>query len=365
MADQVKNVFVSHVHEDDAGLGDLKDLLSKHGMEIRDGSINADKPNDAASPDYIKNQILAPRIQWAGTLIVYITPDTKNSEWVNWEIEYARKLGKNIVGVWGHGDAECDLPDALNDYAGAVVVGWHGPKIIEAINSGTGAWEKPDGTPAEPARSSLILARRVSVRLHSYIVRYDSGFAPNPFFGRCTLATCKPDIRRTARRDDWVVGTGSNNKKYRCGGHLVFAMRVSEIVKFEQYWSDARFEHKKPIFNAGRMYAPGDNIYRFSNGRWHQLRSFHSNADGSPNADHIARDTGTNRLLIASDFVYFGGEGPKIPKAFRKGRDICVSGIGRKVFEEENLIREFADWIRQLGATGYSGRPMDWIAGEW
>jgi len=150
MGDQVKNVFVSHVHEDDAGLAELKDLLSKHGMEIRDSSINSGKPNDASSPDYIKNEVLAPRIQWASTVIVYVTPTTKSSEWVNWEIEYAMKLGKKIIGVWGHGDAQCDLPEALNDYADAVVVGWHGPKIIEAINSESADWEKPDGSPAEP-----------------------------------------------------------------------------------------------------------------------------------------------------------------------------------------------------------------------
>ena len=159
MADDIKNVFISHVHEDDDGLASLKDLLSKHGMNIRDGSINAEKPNDAKSPDYIKNQILAPRIQWASTLIVYITPKTKGSEWVNWEIEYAMKQGKKIIGVWGHGDAECDIPEALNDYADAVVVGWHGPKIVAAINSDKGDWEKVDGTPASRTILNVILVR--------------------------------------------------------------------------------------------------------------------------------------------------------------------------------------------------------------
>ena len=32
--------------------------------------------------------------------------------------------------------------------------------------------------------------------LFSYVVATDSGFAPNPFFGLCTLACCKPAIRR-------------------------------------------------------------------------------------------------------------------------------------------------------------------------
>ncbi|MCG8668930.1 MAG: TIR domain-containing protein, partial [Pseudomonadales bacterium] len=132
MASDVKNVFISHIHEDDAGLGKLKDLLSKNGMDIRDASINSDKPNNATSPDYIKTEILAPQINWAGTFLVYITPETKNSEWVNWEIEYAEKQGKHIVGIWANGDNQCEVPEALDKYADAIV-GWQADKIIDAI----------------------------------------------------------------------------------------------------------------------------------------------------------------------------------------------------------------------------------------
>lgn len=35
-------------------------------------------------------------------------------------------------------------------------------------------------------------------RYFSYILTRDYGFAPNPFNGTCTLATCKPKIRATA-----------------------------------------------------------------------------------------------------------------------------------------------------------------------
>jgi hypothetical protein len=60
-----RNVFISHIHEDDHRLTPLKDLLSKAGMNVRDGSIHSDKPNNAKSPDYIKSEILKPRIEWA------------------------------------------------------------------------------------------------------------------------------------------------------------------------------------------------------------------------------------------------------------------------------------------------------------
>ncbi len=149
MTDQTKNVFISHVHEDDAGLGELKSLLDKNGMAIRDYSISSDNPNNAHSEDYIKSEILAPRIQQCGTMVVYISPQTKESDYVNWEIEYAQKEGKRIVGVWAHGEKGCEIPEALGDYADAVV-GWNGNNIIDAINGKFTGWEQPDGSPCAP-----------------------------------------------------------------------------------------------------------------------------------------------------------------------------------------------------------------------
>lgn len=145
MPNEIRNVFISHVHEDDDGLKKTRDLLSKHGLDIRDGSINSEKPNNAQSPDYIKNEILKPRIKWSGCLLVYITPETKNSDWVNWEIEYAQKHGKKIIGIWAHGESGCEVPDALDEYNDAIV-SWDAKKIIEAIRGDIIGSENPDGT---------------------------------------------------------------------------------------------------------------------------------------------------------------------------------------------------------------------------
>lgn len=145
MANETKNIFISHIHEDDEGLDKLKSLLKENGMTTRDYSINADNPNNAHSDDYIKSKILAPRIQQSSTLVVYISPETKDSEYVNWEIEYAHKQDKRIVGVWAHGENGCEIPEALNNYADAIV-GWTGNRITDAINGKIDGWENPDGT---------------------------------------------------------------------------------------------------------------------------------------------------------------------------------------------------------------------------
>jgi hypothetical protein len=149
VAGDQKNVFISHVHEDDEGLGKLKTLLDKNGLKIQDYSINSDNPNNAHSEEYIKSEILAPRISSCPVMVVYISPQTRESRYVNWEIEYAEKQGKRIVGVWAHGENGCDVPEALVDYADAVV-GWHGNSIIDAINGKINVWEKPDGSSVEP-----------------------------------------------------------------------------------------------------------------------------------------------------------------------------------------------------------------------
>jgi hypothetical protein len=205
----------------------------------------------------------------------------------------------------------------------------------------------------------------VATVLHSYIVRYDSAFAPNPFFGTCTLATCKPGIRKSAQVGDWVVGTGSGDRTIRRAGFLVHAMRVTEVTDFEHYSVDLRFREKQPMRRGSRKQSCGDNIYFRSeadNG-WLQRDSFHSNYDGTLNHRHVNRDTGVNRVLVSDDFVYFGGEGPVIPPQFRDyaGFDICQKGVGRKKVVDEELIVEFVAWLRSLGDFGYCGMPTEWI----
>lgn len=149
MPDSRKHIFISHVHEDDHRLGPLKDLLNASGMDVRDGSIHSEKPNEASNPEYIKSAILAPRIQWASVLVVLISPETRNSDWVTWEIECAERMGKRIVGVWDHGEADCDMPDALDRYADAVV-GWQGERVKDAIDGAINNRESSDFSPAPP-----------------------------------------------------------------------------------------------------------------------------------------------------------------------------------------------------------------------
>jgi hypothetical protein len=154
MSDKIKHVFISHINEDDDVLQDLKELLKRNGYEICDGSIDSSKPNDAKDPAYVKSQILAPRIQWAGEMVVLISRDTWTSTFVDWEIEYAQKQGKRIVGVWAHGDLGCTAPANLEKYADAVV-GWQADRVMDAIEGKINNWF----TCADEERAERVIAR--------------------------------------------------------------------------------------------------------------------------------------------------------------------------------------------------------------
>lgn len=201
--------------------------------------------------------------------------------------------------------------------------------------------------------------------LHSYVVRYDSGFAPNPFYGFCTLATCKPRIRRRAQVGDWVLGSGSGNRTVRRAGRLVYAMRVTEALTWDEYAADPRFQKKQPFRRGSRKQSCGDNIYYRTGpaAAWQQRDSFHSQADGNAHPKHVARDTGVDRVLVSDDYVYVGGEGPVIPPALRDeaGRALCKEGVGESMFTDAAVVAAFAAWIGGLGYRGFQGVPFEWL----
>ena len=198
------------------------------------------------------------------------------------------------------------------------------------------------------------------MKLYSYVVARDYGFAPNPFFGICSLATCKPQIRGTAQIGDWIVGTGS--KRTGLDGYLVFAMRVEEALTYDDYWHTERFRSKRPQLKGSRKQAFGDNIYHRhpKTGRWLQENSHHSLASGRPNIRNIKRDTSVSRVLLGTDFTYWGKDAPKIPEAFRDydGHDLCHQHPGHKCHFPNDFVMAVVALLRTLD-RGYAGLPRE------
>jgi hypothetical protein len=161
--------------------------------------------------------------------------------------------------------------------------------------------------------------------VYIYVVDRDFGFAPNPFHGRCTLATCKPIIRRVAQEGDWILGMGG--ARLNATGRCVFSMKISRKITFNEYWSNPLYRDKKPVRNGSRKMIVGDNIYHTCNGAWQQANSHHSYLDGSQNPHNVKNDTQTDAVLVSDYFFYFGASAVTLPSPlldeinYRNGRN--------------------------------------------
>ena len=197
------------------------------------------------------------------------------------------------------------------------------------------------------------------MKYYSYVIPRDYGFAPNPYFDYCTLATCKPGIRENAQIGDWIAAYGAANSPVH--GKLVMLMQVGETLTFDEYWEDSRFKSKRPVFNKGILHMYGDNIYHHINGEWVQEPSHHSLVDGNINYKNLNTDTHADRVLIASRFYYFGNNAVDIPEYLN---ELVGYGRGYRVCKNEDLIIKFINFVSENYDKGIHGIPFSRKSGE-
>jgi hypothetical protein len=164
------------------------------------------------------------------------------------------------------------------------------------------------------------------MRLYSYVLKHDRGFAPNPEGKYCTLACCKPKVRKAAEVGDWIAGTGSARNKQ--SDRLVYAMRVTEKLTFDEYWRDRRFKGRK------------DNIYcptcEASRPLVQKENEFHDE-------EQMPHDLSGQFVLVSDRFVYFG-EKKSIPIP-RRLHGIIKKGPGHRCDFDDGLVDGFVRWV--------------------
>lgn len=190
--------------------------------------------------------------------------------------------------------------------------------------------------------------------LYSYVITRDYGFAPNPFWNVCSLATCKPQIRERASRGDWIAGFGGANTGV--ARRMVFLMQVDEICTFDEYWEDPRFFVKRPCFNGNYQQCYGDNIYHHIGNEWMQENSHHSYVD-SVNQNNLIHDTRIDRVLLSFNYWYFGEEAIKIPEEFK---EVIATGRAYKKIQNAAICTDIINWVSDHYKMGQHGLPYKW-----
>ena len=176
--------------------------------------------------------------------------------------------------------------------------------------------------------------------LFTYTIPIDDGAAPNPFRGLCSLAICKPGIRRTARQGDWIAGLGSRDAPSGdLSGRLVYALRVEEVLSLEQYdrRAPAAWPHRIPNTSSADLSERlGDCIYDYSRGDNPILRR------GVHGPDNRKTDLGGKNVLISRDFYYFGSQAVRLPGDLLP---ICHQTQGHKSKANAPYFEGFGAWL--------------------
>lgn len=209
------------------------------------------------------------------------------------------------------------------------------------------------------------VGKKMSRNIYRYVVRYDAGTAPNPHHGWCTLAICKPQIRKQAQPGDWVMGFRSRNLGgIKCDiGHVLYAMQVEESLSFFEYWNDPRFRNRRPSRNnpwPDNIYKPVIDAYGNDSLEWVKNHVHCKEAR--------AKDTGGRKVLVANKYWYFGKRSSD--SRYRLPHDLlrlAATTQGHVVHKgrEKNDLSALEHWLAQFpqGMLGAPSMDMDFVPG--
>ena len=173
------------------------------------------------------------------------------------------------------------------------------------------------------------------VKIFSYVVDHDYGYAPNASSGACLLSHCKfstdgrrKNVLESVRVGDWIVGTGGSSGETAKADRIVYAMMVEEKIPIAALFKDVRFKKT-------------------------------AEAAGYPKNRSGCRVHGKEFVVSFREFGYFGKNAIKIPRRFLNFRttgESLKAHRGYKTRFSKEFVRQFLSWVNQL-PKGKVGEP--------
>lgn len=281
--------------------------------------------------------------------------------------------------------------------------------------------------------------------VYEYVMTSDSGFAPNPFHGTCTLACCKPKIRKGVaneifgkikktlasdkrltkekkeeilkdlgleateeelknfdsqikdlflRGDEgllksigcqskeefikeqkiYIIGLAGKQLKEKLGkagedkNPMVYVMRVTDILTYDQYYHDDKYKEKIPhgfnVVDANDNTSInwcGDNIYKSVEGQNPDAgelavkKAFHDKNDKK-------HDLSGEYVLVsdAENFIYYGkkaGEAPDVGEAYNYVGHKKINFIDKS--GDNEALRKFLCGFDKIERKGVIAPPIN------
>lgn len=128
-----RHVFISFAEEDLNEVNLLRGQAANDGTELEFDDYSVKAPYDSSDADYIRRQIKA-KIEKVSVTLVYLSPSSAASKWVNWEIEESLRQGKSVIGIYSGDGPPKSVPSALKKN-GCKVVKWTHDGLMTAIDA--------------------------------------------------------------------------------------------------------------------------------------------------------------------------------------------------------------------------------------
>lgn len=127
---QTYSLFISHSWDHDDTLQSLKNLLNGRGYFSADYTqVEKDCPINSEKAAVVKANITK-RLQESDVLLAIAGVFASHSEWMQWEMDKAKELGLNVIGVIPRGQEHI----SKEVYTRSVKdVRWNADSIVEAI----------------------------------------------------------------------------------------------------------------------------------------------------------------------------------------------------------------------------------------
>jgi hypothetical protein len=108
------NVFISFVSEDINDVNLLRGQAKNESSDIEFNDWSLREPFDSKRAEYIKKGV-KDRIERSSVTLVYVSEDTADSKWVDWEIRESVRMGKGVIAVHKGESPPQKVPNALKE----------------------------------------------------------------------------------------------------------------------------------------------------------------------------------------------------------------------------------------------------------
>lgn len=131
--EKTRNVFISFSHDDMDEVNLLRGQSKNKNSDLDFSDHSVKEAFNSENAEYIKRKIKE-KIDNASVTMVYLSEKSMNSDWVKWEIEQSKKMGKGVIAVYKGDKPPSKIPAHIKDNVNTIVQ-WKHDAMTVAINT--------------------------------------------------------------------------------------------------------------------------------------------------------------------------------------------------------------------------------------